>query len=110
MLEDDKLYSTIHEAQIYRDEDSADDEERKGSSDDQSMQSEEARHPDDYQSSTHAERKARAALHREANREAAEEARLDEIGHELKEKLNLQEFDVTVSKTAGQSSPPTRGL
>ena len=34
------------------------------------------------------------------NKEAADEARLGEISQELKEKLNMHEFDVKVVKTA----------
>ena len=78
-LDDNKLYSTIHESQIYDEEDKEDEEEKKDLSDDRSMQSEEARQPEDYQRSTPAEREARAALRKEANAEAAEEQRLDEI-------------------------------
>lgn len=49
-LEDNKLYSTIHESQIYDEEDKLDEgeEEKDGLSDNRSMQSEEARQPEDY--------------------------------------------------------------
>ena len=56
ILEDDKLYSTIHESQIKEEHDEGDEEEKKELSDDRSMQSEEARQPDDYQRSTQAQK------------------------------------------------------
>ena len=57
VLEDDKTYSTIHESQIYQEEDDGQsDEEEKKSAADCSMQSEEAIRPDDYQRSNEADR------------------------------------------------------
>ena len=47
ILEDDKLYSVINEAQIYAEED--EEEEKKSFNDDRSMQSEEGIRPEDYQ-------------------------------------------------------------
>ena len=102
ILEDDKTYSTIHESQIYADEDgSGDEEEKKESSDDRSMQSEEGMRQEGYQGASAEERQAQAAQRKEANKEAADEQRLDEISHELKDKMNLHEFDVKVTKTNG---------
>ena len=48
VLEDDKTYSTIHESQIYAEEDHSDEEEKKSAACDRSMQSEEGIRPDDY--------------------------------------------------------------
>ena len=39
-----------------------------------------------------------------ANKEAADEARLGEISQELKEKLNMHEFDVKVVKTDSEEA------
>lgn len=47
ILEDDKLYSVINEAQIYAEED--EEEEKKSFNDDRSMQSEEGIRAEDYQ-------------------------------------------------------------
>lgn len=104
ILEDDKTYSTIHDSQIYPigeecDQYDGDEEEKKESSDCHSMQSEEARHPEDYQNSSAAERQAQASQRKQANQEAAEEQKLDQITQQLKDKLNMHEFDVKVTKT-----------
>ena len=98
-LEDDKLYSVIPEATIYGEQD--DEEEKKSLSDDRSMQSEEGIRPDDYQQSTHAQKQANTELRREANRQATEEHKLDQLSQEIKEKLNMQDFDVKITKTTG---------
>ena len=61
VLDDNKTYSTIHESQIYQDEDgSGDEEEKKGSgaSDTRSFQSEEGMRPDDYQRTSAAEKQS----------------------------------------------------
>ena len=53
VLEDDKTYSTIHESQIYQEEDQAsDEEEKKSAACDRSMQSEEGIRSEDYQNAT----------------------------------------------------------
>ena len=78
-LEDEKTYSVIPEATIYAEGNEDEEEEKKESSDDRSMQSEEARHPEDYQSASQDQRRREAELRKDANRAAAEENRLDEI-------------------------------
>ena len=52
VLEDDKTYSTIHESQIYGEEDGSDEEEKKSAACDRSMQSEEGIRGEDYENST----------------------------------------------------------
>ena len=102
-LEDDKIYSVIPEAQIY---DENEEEEKKDiPAQDRSFQSEEARQPEDYQPKTSQEKQMLMEERDRLNKEAADEARLGEISQELKEKLNMHEFDVKVVKTAeGESA------
>ena len=76
-LQDDKIYSTIHESQIYADcgAEPVDEEEDKKSeevSDNRSLQSEEAMRPDDYQAQSEEARQAQKEARRQANKEAAE--------------------------------------
>ena len=57
--------------------------------------------PDNYQSASTGEKQAQAAQRKAANKEAADEVRLDAISQELKDKMNLHDFDVKVTKTNG---------
>ena len=91
-LDDDKLYSTIHEKQVFL-EDVKEEEEVK--QEDVSVQSEEAIKNEDGQKEPTSEQKevfAQKAAERE-------EAKLEQISQDLKEKLNMGEFNVEVKKT-----------
>ena len=50
---------------------------------------------------TQAEKESMAEDRRQANQEAADEQKLDQISQQLKDKLNMHEFDVKVTKTDG---------
>ena len=102
-LRDDRTYSVIPEAAVYGDaaDLGAEEEKQSAMSDAQSMQSEEGIRPEDYQRTSAQEKKVQAAVREHANREAADEQRLNEISQEIKTKMNLQDFDVQVTKTSG---------
>ena len=84
-LEDGKLYSEIPECQVF-----APEEEVK---DDRSFVSEEAIRNDEYSS----ERAYDLGEHKVLNQDF-ETQKLKDLGQELKEKLNMHEFDVQVTK------------
>ena len=64
-----------------------------------SIQSEEGIRPEDYQRETAEERAAQAEQRREANEKAEEEKKMDDLSQEIKDKLNMEGFDVKVSRT-----------
>ena len=89
-LEDDKVYSTITEAQIYNEEERKDDN--------RSIQSEEAIKPESEEIKEQ-ELTEEQIERRTKQKEIAEAKKLEDLGNEIKEKMNMHEFDVKVTKT-----------